>query len=119
MAVENAYGWLKGQFPCLRALSGRKIRDMDHFIESLLIVHNIIEEFGDDPKDISEFNGLEDPWVDEVFHGAPERLDDDDLYRAGYIDENSCLSTVGPFNNLVYEFCVLEHLVYNLFHVCE
>ena len=36
-----------------------------------------------------------------------------------YIDENSCLSTVGPFNNLVYEFCVLKHLVYDLFHVCE
>ena len=30
----------------------------------------------------------------------------------GYIDENSCLSTVGPFDNLVYEFCVLKHLVY-------
>ena len=48
-----------------------------------MIVHNIIEEFGDDPKDISGFNGLEDPWVDEVFHGAPECLNDDDLYCAG------------------------------------
>ena len=83
VAVKNAYGRLKGQFPCLRALRGHKIRDMYRFIESLLIVHNIIEEFGDDPKDISGFNGLEDPWVDEVFHGAPERLNDDDLYCAG------------------------------------
>ena len=56
---------------------------MYHFIESLLIVHNIIEEFGDDPKDISGFNGLEDPWVDKVFHGAPECLNDDDLYCIG------------------------------------
>ena len=30
----------------------------------------------------------------------------------GYIDENSYLSTVEPFDNLVYEFCVLKHLVY-------
>ena len=30
----------------------------------------------------------------------------------GYIDENSCLSTVGPFDNLVYEFCVLKHLTH-------
>ena len=35
----------------------------------------------------------------------------------GYIDENSCLSTVGPFNNLVYELCVLKHLVYDLHSV--
>ena len=83
VAVENAYGQLKGRFPCLRALCGRKIHDMYHFIESLLIVHNIIEEFGDDPKDISGFNGLEDPWVDEVFHGVLECLNDDDLYCAG------------------------------------
>ena len=34
-----------------------------------------------------------------------------------YIDENSCLSTVGPFDNLVYEFCVLKHLVYDLHSV--
>ena len=34
-----------------------------------------------------------------------------------YIDENSCLSTVGPFDNLVYELCVLKHLVYDLHSV--
>ena len=53
------------------------------FIESLLIAHGIIEEFSDDPMDISGFNGLEDPWVDEVFHGAPEYLNNDNLYCAG------------------------------------
>ena len=53
------------------------------FIESLLIVHNIIEEFDDNPEDILGFNGLEDPGVDEVSHGAPEWLDDDDLYHSG------------------------------------
>ena len=91
VAVENAYGRLKGRFPCLRALRGHKVHDMYCFIESLLIVHNIIEEFGDDPEDISGFNGLEDPWVDEVFHGAPERLNDDDLYRTGLYRQKQLL----------------------------
>ena len=48
-----------------------------------MIVHNIIEEFSDDPMDISEFNGLEDPWVDEVFHCALKCLNDDNIYCAG------------------------------------
>ena len=35
----------------------------------------------------------------------------------GYINENSYLSTVGPFDNLVYRFCVLKYLVYDLHSV--
>ena len=49
----------------------------------MLIFHNIIEEFSDDPMDISEFNGLEDPWVDEVFCCVLECPNDDNLYHVG------------------------------------
>lgn len=67
VAVENAFGRLKGRFPCLRNLPGHDVREMFRTVEALLIVHNIVEEFGDDPTNIEGFNGIEDPGVNDVF----------------------------------------------------
>jgi len=58
--VEPAFGILKGRFPALRAFPGHNIRQMWMFVESLLILHNILQEFGDDPYDIEKFNGQEE-----------------------------------------------------------
>jgi hypothetical protein len=83
VAIENAFGRLKGRFPCLRNMPGHDIDQMFRTIEALMIIHNIVEEFGDNPETIAGFNGLEDPEVGDVFRGAPVRLDDDELYRTG------------------------------------
>jgi len=58
--VEHAFGILKGRFPALRAFPGHNIRQMWMFVESLLILHNILQEFGDDPYDIEGFNREEE-----------------------------------------------------------
>ena len=58
--VENAFGILKGQFLALCTFTGHNIRQMWMFVESLLILHNILQEFGDDPYDIEGFNGQEE-----------------------------------------------------------
>lgn len=83
VAVENAFGRLKGRFPSLRNMPGHNIDEMFRTIEALLIIHNIVEEFGDDPETIPGFNGKEDADVGDVFHGMPVRLRDDELHRAG------------------------------------
>jgi hypothetical protein len=51
-----------------------------------MILHNILEEFGDDPTTISGFNGKEDEEVEDVLgelRGRRQVLDVDQLYRAG------------------------------------
>ena len=55
------------------------------FVESLLIVHNILQEFGDDPFTIEGFNGNEDE--DVLVHGArgQNRLSEDALYQTGIV----------------------------------
>jgi len=82
-AIENAFGHLKGRFPSLQNMPGHNIDEMFRTIEALLIIHNIVEEFGDDPETIPGFNGQEDADVGDVFHGVPVRLSDDELYWTG------------------------------------
>jgi hypothetical protein len=52
-----------------------------------MIIHNIVEEIGDDPRPIAQFNGLEDVGVEGMRGEVPARMqgdvDDDELYRAG------------------------------------
>lgn len=52
-----------------------------------MIIHNIVEEIGDDPRPISQFNGREDAEVERVRGEGPAQMqgdvDDDELYRAG------------------------------------
>lgn len=91
MAVENAFRRLKGRFPSLRNMPGHDIDEMFRTIEALFIIHNIVEQFGNDPGDISGYNGLEDPDVDKVFRGAPIRLNDDELYCMGLVRRKDLL----------------------------
>ncbi|PPQ98190.1 hypothetical protein CVT26_003236 [Gymnopilus dilepis] len=89
--VEHAFGRLKGRFPILRGMPGRNILEMQKMVEALMILHNILEERGDDPTTIAGFNGLEDRHVGEVLDGpqpveaAPveDNGENDELYRQG------------------------------------
>lgn len=92
VAVENAFGRLKGRFPSLRDFPGHDIPQMYRTIEALLIVHNIVEEFGDDPTTIDGFNGLEDPHVAEAFRARPDRLNEDDLFRTGLLRRKALMN---------------------------
>ena len=86
VAVEDAFGCWKGHFPILHQFPGHKIKEIYHLIESLMIVHNILEEFHDDPTTIAGFNGLEDAEVLEEYRHLihPRRmLNADELYRTG------------------------------------
>ncbi|KIJ43361.1 hypothetical protein M422DRAFT_253243 [Sphaerobolus stellatus SS14] len=58
--VEHAFGMLKGRFVALREFPGRSLQQMWRIIESLIILHNILTEYGDDPSEIEGFNGEED-----------------------------------------------------------
>ena len=69
--MEHAFGRLKGRFPILRALPSRDMRRAFHLIESLMILHNILEERGDDPTTIAGFNG-------KAREDEEEGLDNDD-----------------------------------------
>ena len=71
VAVEHAFGMLKGWFPALRSLPGHNLRVMWRAVEALMIVHNILTECEDNPYDIQGFNGQED--VDLV----PEEAEED------------------------------------------
>lgn len=86
VAIENAFGRLKGRFPCLRNFAVRDLTQAYRVVESLFVVHNIIEDIGDNPNRINNFNMAEDEDVQEAIREARnqhERLDDDVLYRTG------------------------------------
>ncbi len=87
--VEHAFGRLKGRFPVLRCFPGRNVDEMYKTVEALMIIHNILERFHDDPNDIEGFNDEEDDDVDDIRGEAEPQLDvdsemsEDDLYAAG------------------------------------
>ena len=81
--IEDTFGCWKGHFPILRNLPGYNIKSMYHFVESLMIIHNILEEFGDDPMTIAGFNGLEDEDVREELQAFHRQETAEDLYRMG------------------------------------
>ena len=66
IAVEHAFGRLKGRFPILRSFRGHQLEPIFKTVEALLILHNILESIGDDPKLIEGFNGEEDEEVRET-----------------------------------------------------
>jgi hypothetical protein len=98
--VEHAFGRLKGRFPHVRRMAGRNLMEMYLIIEALMIVHNMLEELGDDPTTIKGFNGLEDDGAAEVRGEAPDRidvdLDADDLYRSGLLRRKQLLDLAVP-----------------------
>ncbi|RDX50634.1 hypothetical protein OH76DRAFT_1348451, partial [Lentinus brumalis] len=87
--VEHAFGRLKGRFPVLRCMPGKDIDMIYRSVESLMIIHNIVERFNDDPTDIEAYDGEEDDDVDEVRGEAAAQLradadmDNDELYASG------------------------------------
>ena len=73
--VEHAFGRLKGRFPILRRVT---IRDLDRtykLLESLLVLHNILEERGDDPESIEGYNGVDDEHIE-----FQQLIDEDDVH---------------------------------------
>ena len=68
IAVEHAFGHLKGHFPAFQAIPRTHLKSMWDTVEALLIIHNILTELGDSPYEIQGFNGEEDldPNPDEV-----------------------------------------------------
>ena len=98
--VEHAFGRLKGRFPHLRRMNRRHLNEMYRSIEATMIIHNMLEEFGDDPTTIRGFNGLEDDGVEVIRGEAPNRidadLDVDDLYRSGLLRRKQLLDLAVP-----------------------
>ena len=60
-------------------MPGQDLTEMYCIIKALMIVHNILEEQGDDPTTIAEFNGQED----EDIHGAHGTAPDDNVLESG------------------------------------
>ncbi|KAI5116368.1 hypothetical protein M0805_008186 [Coniferiporia weirii] len=48
---------LKGCFPALRSLFSNKLHIMYCLIEALMVVHNILQDLGNDPMEIDSYNG--------------------------------------------------------------
>jgi hypothetical protein len=59
-AVEHVFGRLKGRFPILKSIPGSDMQSIYKMVESLLVLHNILHEFGDDPAGIPDYNPHED-----------------------------------------------------------
>lgn len=74
---------LKGRFPSLRSMSGYDLTRIYTSIEALLVIHNILQEQGDDPSDIEGYNGTEDLGL---FGPARDGNDEDAVLRARNID---------------------------------
>lgn len=88
--VEHAFGRLKGHFPLLRGMTGFDLLDIFWMVEAAMILHNVLEEFGDDPTTIKGFNGIEDKNVNEVRGKGPVQMAEvnankDDLYHLGLL----------------------------------
>ncbi|EPS94762.1 hypothetical protein FOMPIDRAFT_1129721, partial [Fomitopsis schrenkii] len=100
IAVEHAFGRLKGRFPALRAMHGRKLGDIYRAVEALMIIHNILERRSDDPRRIPRFNGREDRDRDGVRGRAAEEMElwesDDAMYRAGLYRRKQLLDKIIP-----------------------
>ncbi|KAI0039147.1 hypothetical protein FA95DRAFT_1504574, partial [Auriscalpium vulgare] len=98
--VEHAFGRLKGRFPILRNMPGRNLKEVYRTIEALMIIHNILEAFGDDPSMLKHYNGAEDADVDAVRGEADARvvleMDGDDMYRAGLLRRKQLLDLIVP-----------------------
>ncbi|TBU21488.1 hypothetical protein BD311DRAFT_229773 [Dichomitus squalens] len=75
-------------------MSCHDVDEVYKILESLMVIHNILERFQDDPADIEDFDDEEDEGVAEVRGEAPahlggENLDgdlsNDELYATGLL----------------------------------
>ncbi|KAJ4498467.1 hypothetical protein C8R41DRAFT_757118, partial [Lentinula lateritia] len=87
--VEHGFGHLKGRFPILCCLPSHHLGKAYKMIESLMIVHNILEVIGDDPYMITGFTGSGgEKEVTDFTIEVAERdadLEGDDFYRTGLL----------------------------------
>ena len=102
IAVEHAFGCLKGRFPALQALPGMDLQSMWETVEALMVIHNILTESGDDPYEIDGFNGEEDPdhnpveaAEDILVSDAPSHtcMTEDELYCSGLLQRKHLLDS--------------------------
>jgi hypothetical protein len=100
--VEHAIGRLKGRFRILRSIPGYKMPEIFKMVESLFVLHNILEELGDDPATIEGFNGEEDDTVREAMANlrarAGERNDSDTLLSGGLLRRKILLKHLFPLD---------------------
>ncbi|RPD54683.1 hypothetical protein L226DRAFT_464547 [Lentinus tigrinus ALCF2SS1-7] len=64
--VKHAFGRIKGCFSILRCMPGNDINIIYKTVEALMIIHNIVECFNDNPTDIEGYNREEEDDVDEI-----------------------------------------------------
>lgn len=88
--VKHAFGRLKGRFPLLHGMTGFDLLDIFWMVEVAMILHNVLEEFSNDPTTIKGFNGIEDKNVNEVWGEGPVQMAEvnankDDLYCLGLL----------------------------------
>lgn len=88
IAVEHAFGWLKSRFPYLHDIPGYDMKQIYHTIEALMVLHNILDELGDSPDDIEEYNGEEDVDVHDMRNQQTiweHAMNADELYWSGLL----------------------------------
>lgn len=97
IAIEHAFGLLKGRFPILRNFPGHDLLNIYRTIQACMVLHNILIDLDDDTDDMDDFDGndtgtgandvREDFARDDDDPGpAEDNLDDMDdttLYRTG------------------------------------
>lgn len=101
IAVEHAFGRLKGRFPILRNFPGQDHLTIYRTIQACMILHNILTELHDDPTEIEDYVGADKELEDvEALEGGgvgervAERLDhmnDATLYQTGLIRRKELL----------------------------
>jgi hypothetical protein len=68
--VEHAFGRLKGRFGVLCEMPGYDMDRIYKHVESLLILHNILEGLHDDPKSIEDYHSNKFDGFDQVLRAC-------------------------------------------------
>ncbi|EJD08462.1 uncharacterized protein FOMMEDRAFT_66464, partial [Fomitiporia mediterranea MF3/22] len=55
IAIEHAFGMLKGRFTSLRSFPGYKLNVIYMTVEALMVIHNILIDLNDDPETIANY----------------------------------------------------------------
>ncbi|KAI5122885.1 hypothetical protein M0805_003336 [Coniferiporia weirii] len=99
--IEHAVGMLKGRFPALRSMpSSGNINNVYCAIEALMVVHNILIDFHDDPTEIDDYNGSNDEDVVRPHRGFAQEdsIIDPNLFQAGLTRRDSLLEITNQNN---------------------
>lgn len=98
IAVEHAFGRLKGRFPILRNFPGQDLSQIFKTIQACMVLHNILTELQDDPSEIEDYEEEDEELEDEDIPEGNQQggqigrvaedldnMDDNTLYRTGLI----------------------------------